>query len=67
MPNRASVAMGKPGELPPLAVEIRSRVTGELRRTIELDDPRVAFCEEFNRINGNREWVAAPQPDSCTT
>ena len=43
----------------PLLVEIR-RGDGTLSSSIELPDPRTAFCEAFNRQHSPEELVAVP-------
>ncbi len=37
-----------------LCVEIVNRETGQVQRIVDLRDPRLDFCAEFNRINAGR-------------
>jgi hypothetical protein len=45
---------GRPNMAEKLAIEYVDDATGEVVRTMELDDPRTVHCEEYNRLKLGR-------------
>lgn len=57
---KAARTNGHTLKLPTLAVEIVSRTTGKVLRTVEMRDPRIGFCREYNELNEADGRTARP-------